>query len=349
MNIRLITGTITAACFAIFAYSSSAQMDQLFVADDGVNTGGVGEYNATIASGSASGSAVNAALITTPPAGASAQVRMSLASNGQDLFVGEWVQGKTTATIGEYTMAGTAIDSFSISDSAGAPALAVDGQGDLFVGVDATLSEYSASGTLEKSIVTGVTLPGGAKGQFTSLSLDGSGNLFAAFSGGDPLLGRPYGGRISEYTTGGSVVNLNVVTAQNYINSIAAGAGDLFVSYQDGPPSIVNKISQYTTGGSVVNGSFIQGLSGGLALDGQGNLFLDSYGDGTVSAYTTGGTLLTSDFLTGVTEPEAMAVFPTPEPSVTALSIVGAAVIVSRKGAKALIKKIFFKKWLYIP
>jgi hypothetical protein len=326
MNNKLITGTITAACIGFSAYSAQAQMDQLFVADDGVNTGGVGEYTATIASGSASGSAVNAALITTPPAGATAQVRMSLAGNGQDLFVGEWVQGASTATIGEYTMAGMPISSFSISDSASAPALAVDGSGNLFVGEGGDLSEYSASGTLEKSIVTGVTLPGGAKGQFTALSLDGAGNLFTAFSGGDPVLGHPDGGRISEYTTGGSLVNLNVVTEQHFINSIAAGGGDLFLSLRDGPPNIFNEISEYTTGGTVVNGSFIQGLSGDLALDGQGNLFLDSYGDGTVSAYTAGGTLLTSDFLTGVSEPESMFVVPTPEPSTTALSIVGAAV-----------------------
>lgn len=326
MNARFITGTITTACFAFSAYSLRAQTDQLFVADDGVNTGGVGEYNVTIAAGSASGSAVNAGLVTTPPAGASAQVRMSLAGNGQDLFVGEWVQGSGTATIGEYTMAGAAVSSFSISDSAGVPALAADGQGDLFVGDGGDLAEYSPSGILEKTIVSGVTLPGGGKGQFTSLSLDGAGDLFAAFSGGDPLLGRPDGGRISEYTTSGTTVNLNVLTAQHFINSIAVGGGDLFVSYMDGPPDIFNQISEYTTGGSVVNALFIAGQNGHLALDGQGDLFLDSYGDGTISAYTTGGTLLTSDFLTGVTEPEAMVLFPTPEPSVTTLAIAGAAV-----------------------
>jgi hypothetical protein len=329
MNARLFTVTIAAACLAFSALSLRAQSGQLFVADDGVNTGGVGEYNVTITSGSASGSTVNAGLITTSPAGASAQVRMSLASDGQDLFVGEWVQGASTATIGEYTMEGTAVNSFSISDSAGAPALAADGQGNLFVGTGGDLTEYSTSGTLERAIVSGVTLPGGAKGQFTSLSLDGAGNLFAAFSGGDPLLGRPYGGRISEYTAGGTAVNLNVVTAQNYINSIAAGGGSLFVSYQDGPPNIFNEISEYTIDGSVVNASFIQGQSGHLALDGQGDLFLDSYGDGTVSAYTTGGSLLTSDFLTGVTEPESMVVFPAPEPSVTALAIAGATVVLT--------------------
>lgn len=333
----ILARTVVAACLAFAVYSSSAQSDQLIVADDGVNTGGVGEYNVTISPGAAAGSAVNPALITTSPAGASTQVRMSVAACQGILYVGEWTEGASTATVGEYNMNGTAINGnlLTVSDSTGAPLLAADGQGDLFVAAGGNLSEYSTSGSLEKVIASGSGLPAQGGAQFTSLALDGSGNLFAAASGGDPLQGVAYHGTISEYTTSGSIVNSRVLTAQNYINSIAVGGGNLFVSYLDGPPDIFEQVSEYTTTGTLVNGALIPGKGGNLALDGQGDLFLDSYGDGTVSAYTTGGTLLTADFLTGVTEAETMAVLPIPEPSMTALAFVATAVAVGMKRRRA--------------
>lgn len=334
----ILARTLVAACFAFSVYSSRAQTDDIFVADDGVNTGGVGEYNVTISPGAAAGNAVNPALITTSPAGASTQVRMSVTAGDQGtLFVGEWTEGASTATIGEYTQTGTAINAnlLTVSDSVGAPLLAADGQGDLFVAAGGNLSEYSTSGSLESVIVSGSGSPPLVGAQFTSLALDGSGDLFAASSGGDPLQGVAYHGTISEYTTSGSIVNSRVLTAQNYINSIAMGGGNLFVSYLDGAPDIFEQVSKYTTTGTLVNGALIPGKGGNLALDGQGNLFLDSYGDGTVSAYTTEGTLLTADFLNNVTEAETMAVLPIPEPPMTALAFVVTAVAVAMKRRRA--------------
>lgn len=329
----ILARTAIALCFAFAAYSSRAQSDQLFVADDGVNTGGVGQYNVTISPGSAAVSIVNAALITTPSAGASTQVRVNLAASGNGiLYVGEWSEGSSTATIGSYTMSGAPINAnlLSVSDSTGAaPLLAADGLGNLFVAAGGNLSEYSSSGTLEKSIVSGTGTP---LSRFTSLSLDGSGDLFAAFSSGSPLQGQPYHSTVSEYTAGGSVVNSKVVTAAHYINSIAVGGGNLYVSFLDGPPDLFNQISEYTTGGTLLQGSFLP-AAGNLALDGQGDLFVDSYGDGTISAYTATGTLLIPNFLSGVTEPETMAAFPIPEPSVTALTLVAA-------GALAMMRRI---------
>lgn len=296
--------------------------DEVFVAQDGVNTGSIGSYEVSFGSGSASGSIVNSSLITTPPAGASTEVRMSLATDGSgNLFVGDWASG-TTATIGMYSLNGTAINSslLTVSDSSGVPQLAADAAGQLFLGIGGTVYEYTTSGTLLNSFTVGGAGGGGA--DITALAVDGSGNLYASYMVGPQNLGDPENGVIGEYTASGSPINRSLIKTANYINSLAVGGGDIFMSIQDGPPDIENRIDEYTTGGSEIMSGFLH-TTGHLALDGQGNLMVSSYGDGTIGAFTTSGVALNTDVISGAGGAEDILAISVPEPSAFELSAVG--------------------------
>jgi PEP-CTERM motif len=305
--------------------------DDVFVAQDGVNTGSIGAYSISFCSDSVSGSVINSSLITSPAAGQSTEVRMSLATDGLgDLFVGEY-SGGSTATIGEYSLNGTAINSsfLTLSDRTGVPQLAADGQGHLFVSVGDTVSEYTTGGTLLNSF----SLALGPSGiTIAALAVDSSDDVYAAYTIDHLLPGGTYSGVIGESTASGSPIGGRpLITTPNFINGLTVGGGDIYVSIQDGPPDIENRIDEYTTGGSLVMSPFISGVGGHTALDGQGNLLVDSYGDGTISAYTTSGTLLGSDVITGAGGAEDMVIIPVPEPSAFALLAVGALGLLARR------------------
>ena len=318
---------------AVFlSVAPAGAQDSVFVAEDGLNTGGIGAYSVSYGPGSASGSTINSSLITTPAAGATTEVQMTLATDGLgDLFVGEWASG-TTATVGEYSLSGAPINSslLTLADSSGAPQLAADAEGHLFVAVGNTVSEYTTGGTLLNSFTVG---PGG---QFagalnvSALALDSADDLYTAYTTGDPLQGRPYNGVIGKYTASGSALNTKLITTPNFINGLAVGGGNVFVSLQDGPPDIFSTIDEYTTDGTEVMNGFISN-SGHMALDGQGYLLVGSYGDGTIAAYTTAGVLLNRTVVSGAGGAEDLVAFPTPEPSALALLAVGAAAFFVRR------------------
>ena len=298
--------------------------DEVFVAQDGLNTGSIGSYEVSFGSGSASGSPVDASLITTPPAGASTEVRMSLATDGLgDLFVGEWASG-TTATVGVYSLNGSPINSslLTLSDSSGVPQLAADAEGQLFLSVGNTVYEYTTGGTLLNSFSVG---PIAEAVKISALAVDNSGNIYTAYTTGNEALGNnPYHGVIGEYSASGSPINKSLITTPNFINSLAVGSGNIFVSIQDGPPDIENRVDEYNSDGSLAVSGLISGVGGHLALDGQGNLMVDSYGDGTVGAYTASGVLLNSDVISGAGGAEDILAIPVPEPSALELLAVGA-------------------------
>jgi hypothetical protein len=310
--------------------SRVAAQDEVFVAQDGVNTGSIGAYDISFGSGSASGSTINSALITSPAAGQSTEVRMSLATDGQgDLFVGEY-SGGTTATIGEYSLNGTAINSsfLTLSDSSGVPQLAADGQGHLFVAVGNTVSEYNTGGTLLNSFSVG---PIATAVNLSALAVDSSDDLYTAYTTGNPLEGLAYHGVVGEYNASGSSISKSLITTPNFINALTVGGGDIYVSILDGPPDIETRIDEYTTSGSEVMSPFIFGVGGHTALDGQGHLLVDSYGDGTINAYTASGDLLASDVVSGAGGAEDMVIIPVPEPSAFALLAMGAAGLFIRR------------------
>jgi len=331
----------------IFSAALAGAQDNVFVAEDGVNTGSVGAYSVSFGPDSASGSIVNPSLITTPAAGATTEVRVTLATDGLgDLFVGEWASG-STATIGEYSLSGTAINSslLTLPDSSGALQLAADAQGHLFVAVGDTVSEYTTGGTLLNSFTAG---PGGLlnTANISALAVDSADDLYTAYTTGDPLQGRAYNGVIGKYTASGSPISTSLIRTPNFINALAVGGGNVFVSIQDGPPDLVNRIDEYTTDGSLVDTGLISGVSGHLALDGQGHLLVDSYGDGTIAAYTTSGVLLNSTVVSGAGGAEDLVVIATPEPSALMLGLVGLAAAV---GMRCSPKKERFKTILDAP
>lgn len=88
-------------------------------------------------------------------------------------------------------------------------------------------------------------------------------------------------------------------------------------------------VYQYTPGG--VQSTFATGLGSpnGLAFDSAGNLFVSDYGSGNIYQFTPDGTR--STFATGLTGPAFMAFEPAvvPEPSIWAMMIAGAGMLIS--------------------
>jgi len=316
---------------ATLSVAPASAQDSVFVAEDGLNTGGVGAYSVSYGPASASGSTINSSLITSPAAGATTEVRMTLATDGMgDLFVGEWASG-TTATVGEYSLSGAPINSslLTLSDSSGAPQLAADAEGHLFVAVANSVSEYTTGGTLLDSFSVGPTGQLAGAVNVSALAVDSADDLYTAFTTGNPLQGQPYNGVIGKYTASGSPISKRLITTSDFINGLTVGGGNVFVSLQDGPPDLLSRIDEYTTDGSEVMSGFISN-SGHMALDGQGHLLVDSYGDGTIAAYTTTGVLLNQAVISGAGGAADLVAFPAPEPSVLGLLAVGAAAVVSR-------------------
>ncbi|HXB59485.1 MAG TPA: PEP-CTERM sorting domain-containing protein [Candidatus Acidoferrales bacterium] len=327
--------TFAIAAFCIVGSISSiipaVAQDEVFVAQDGENTGSIGEYNISFNDGSVSGLTVNSSLITTAPAGQSTEVRMSLATDGSDLFVGEY-SGGSTATIGEYSLNGTAINSSFLTLSvpsldASVPQLASDGQGHLFVSVGDTVSEYTTGGTLLNSFSIA---QGPSAVDIMGLAVDSADDIYTAYTTGTSL-GETYHGVIGKYTASGSPISRELIATPNFINALTVGGGDLYVSILDGPPDLASRVDEYTTDGATVMSPLIAGVSGHTALDGQGHLLMDGYGSGTIGVYTTSGVALDAPLISGLTGAENMVVISVPEPSSLALLAVGALGLLVRR------------------
>ena len=79
------------------------------------------------------------------------------------------------------------------------------------------------------------------------------------------------------------------------------GKGDMFVTNAD-TGTIGGTVGEYTTSGAVINAALITGLNypTGLALDGNGDLFVVSKNDGLIGEYTTSGAVINASLITGL-------------------------------------------------
>lgn len=303
MKINFAVSGIRLLMFGFLVAFCSMARGQIYVA---TYPGDVGEYTAA-------GATVNSTLIS----GLGGPWGMTWDGNNT-IYIAQ----EGSRSVGAYTLSGTPINSSLISVPGDPMGVALDGAGHIFV-YDAllnTVGEYTTSGTaINTSLITGV--PGGG---FGSIVCDGSGHLFVANSGT---------GNVSEYSTSGTLLNASFISASD-VYAMAYRNGDLFLTH-DG------MVGEYTTSGATVNASLISGglpREFGIALDGQGNIFVSNYvgnsNTGYISEYTISGTPINTSLVTGLFEP--MGIVAVPEPSVPILALFSVALLISRPKIKWL-------------
>ena len=90
-------------------------------------------------------------------------------------------------------------------------------------------------------------------------------------------------------------------------NAVCDGNGHIFAVNWNS-----SSIGEYTTSGAIINESLITGLQSpwGIALDGQGDLFVASYGNygnGFIGEYTTSGAVINASLISGLSGPYGIA------------------------------------------
>jgi hypothetical protein len=205
-----------------------------------------------------------------------------------------FIANGNTGIIGEYTVAGAAINASLITGVTGAFQLAVQGN-DLFVSDTQIvyISEYTTSGSLINPDVL-PTAPGG-------IAFDVVGNdIFLA----------NYEGPLSEYTTSGAVVNGSLGTPVPGAQVVDVQGNDIFVSSQlprNYPPVIgmPQYIGEFTTSGDTINSDLLTiSHMSSFTVDGD-DLFVTTY-TGSVAEYTTSGTLVNPSLIGSLFDPTAI-------------------------------------------
>jgi hypothetical protein len=262
-----------------------------------------------------------------------------------------YVANYASGTIGEYSLAGLAINTSFITGLSSPTGIAISGGYLYVVQENGTIRKYTTSGSLvNASLITGLYGPAG-------IAISGN-NLFVANGGGESS-------PIGEYTTDGAVINPSLVTGLGNPQGLATDGNNLYVACwhtgtvgiytTSGTPitsfgapgaypggvvldgnghlfvSTIGGVGEYTTTGVPINTLLISGgynSGNGIALDGNGHLFwADNYGGAggnVIGEYTTNGQLINANFITGLHNPVAMAVV-VPEPSSLALILIGLA------------------------
>lgn len=275
-------------CLLIVGFSASvvaaganrAAADILYVANSA--GGSIGAYQTD-------GTTINAHLIT------GLQTPDNIAISGTDLYVTNY----GGASVGKYTTAGAPLNTQLITGVTSATGIVVDGS-QLFVGQDqGQIGEYNTSGgTVNSSLIftnaspKSISLSGGdlfvsaygsnaPYGPLQEYGTDGtpvSINLVPGIGGfqadylavynGNIYVSNYFAGTISEFTVGGSIVNLNFISGLSFPTGIVVSDGNLFIATQENDTGGPGKIGEYSLSGAPINPNLITGLPGpaGLAI-----------------------------------------------------------------------------------
>jgi YVTN family beta-propeller protein len=185
-----------------------------------------------------------------------------------------YVANSGNSTISKVSPAGT-ISTFVATAPDSPYGLAFDATGNLYVAnyVSSTISRVTPAGMVSTFASSGLDYP-------TGLAFDAAGNLYVA---------NYLNSTISEVTPAGTVSTF-VSSGLDYPTGLVCdSAGDLYVTNMGN-----DTISKVTPAGTV--STFVSGLSGPLAIDAAGNLYVAS-GQSTISEVTPAGAV--STFVSG--------------------------------------------------
>ena len=186
-----------------------------------------------------------------------------------------YVANEHSGTIGKYTVTGSVINPTLISGLISPWAIALDGNGYLFVAnYGGSIGKYTTSG----DVVNAALVPRlrGAIG----IALDGKGNLFVSEYGSSP----DWIGNLSEYTTSGATVNAALVSGTQWNWGILINeSGNVFVGFDSAP----GRIAEFTPRGTPVNTFNTVGVATAIALSQDGHILVAA--EGWIGEYTTAG------------------------------------------------------------
>jgi DNA-binding beta-propeller fold protein YncE len=175
-------------------------------------------------------------------------------AQGQNILVANLASG----TIGEYSASGALINPSFISGLSGPAGMAVSGNYLYITEGSGVVAKYTTSGQLvNPALVSGLSLPAG-------IAVAGNDIFVANSAGPTPTTA------VGEYTTSGQTVNPAFITdIENPVGAATDGNYVYVTAFSEG---FVGKYS-LTGAGSL---TFIGGVGnpGGLALDGQGNIYV---------------------------------------------------------------------------
>ena len=174
----------------------------------------------------------------------------------------------------------------TLTGLSGPRALAVDGNGNLFVanngnGTGTTVSEFASGATTPSATLTGLNGP-------VALAFDGSGNFYVANNNGTT---------VSKFAPGATTPSATLTGLSSPDALALDGSGRLYVANFSS-----NKVSRFAAGATTA-GATLTGLSSpdAMAFDESGNLFVANFGNNTVNKFAPGATTA-STTLTGASE-----------------------------------------------
>src|SRR6266481_4150996 len=159
----------------------------------------------------------------------------------------------------------------------------------------AFVRQYTSSGTLvNPTLISDLHHP-------NFMALDGAGQLYVSDEAAI---------NVGKYTASGTPINPSLISGLYYEpEGIAISGNNLFVARFAADQSNLSSIGLYTTSGATVNASLITGPVGftGIALDGEGHIFVANDLTGTIGEYTTSGATVNASLISGLNGPWGLA------------------------------------------